>query len=460
MKRAAIRQEPPHVPRTADVVVVGAGLAGLAAAMTIARAGLDVRLLEAGDRVGGRVLTLRAPFGEGLYAEAGGEFIAPSHRSVHRFLRAYGLDSHPVSAGPRLLALAGRTVRGDGLADVDDEARDEAERIGRATHDVAARVVNPERPWASPAAVELDARSLGGWLDHLGLDPFARAYQRVWTTVDYGVEAEGLSLLQYARDERLLQDAPEGDAVRVRGGMDRLPAAIAIELGPRVHLATPVTGLTQDGRTVSVRYIEHGEYGLIEAPHAVLAVPLTALRSFDVEPPFEPVRREAIRRLPYSHVLKVFLQFRRRFWRDRGLSGGLFADRPVRAAYEATHGQPGQRGILTVYTAGRVAAELAALPDDRRLARCLEELEQLYSGCRADFELGASTSWDADPLALGAYSYFGPGDLTRYGPVLARPEGRVHFAGEHTDPWQATMNGALASGVRAAEEILAVVNAR
>ena len=442
------------VPATADVVVLGGGLAGLAAALTLDRAGVDVQLLEARERVGGRVLTLRAPFDDGLYAEAGGEFILAAHRVVRDFLSSYGLDLDPLTDGPRIFSIGGQIRRGRSLEELSDEVRQDAERLERATSDLARRVPDPGRAWDSPGADELDGRSLAAWLDERRLDPLARIERDVWTTVDYGVEAEQLSLLQYARDERLLLE--ESDAAdRAGGGMDRLPAAMAADLGARVQLGTAATGLSRDEGSVTVRYRRDGRDGAIGAGYAVVALPCTVLRSLDVQPPFDAARRRAVDGLGYGSVVKVLLQFRRRFWRDAGLSGRTLVDAPTYTTYDATEGQPGQRGILAFYTAGRLATELARLSEEERLTRCLGLLELVYPGCGADLERGVSTAWDADLTTLGAYSHVRSGDLTRFGPVLAAPEGRVHFAGEHTDRWQATMNGALASGVRAAEEILA-----
>jgi monoamine oxidase len=440
---------------TTDVVVIGGGLAGLVAAVTLAPPRASVQLLETQGRVGGRVLTLRRPFGDGLYAEAGGEFIAPSHRMVHRFLRDYRLPMHTVGSGPRLSSIGGVIRRGAALADLGAEARADAGRIERCTRKLAERVTDPRRPWAAPGAAEIDDRSLGEWLDELGVGPVARAYQQVWTTVDYGVEPARLSLLQFARDERLLMHAPDWEAARVRGGMDRLPEAMAAELGERITSRTRVTGLAHDRRGVTVRYQRDGIVGHLQASYAVVALPLTVLRALEVDPPFDPRRRQAIAELPSSRVMKVLLQFRRRFWEDQGVNGRTFTDGSLQATYDATHGQPGRRAILTVYLADQVARLLATMTEEQRIAHCLGELERLYPGCGADLETGVSVVWDTDPSSLGAYSYFRPGDVTRFGPVLARPEGRIHFAGEHTDPWQATMNGALSSGVRAAREVVA-----
>ncbi len=122
--------------------------------------------------------------------------------------------------------------------------------------------------------------------------------------------------------------------------------------------------------------------------------------------------------------------------------------------YETTAGQPGERAVLTVYTADWAADALAAMSEAERRSIILKEVEQLHPGCSRDVERVVTVAWSTAPPASGAYSYFRPGDLTRLGPGLADPVGRLHLAGEHTDQWQATMNGALSSGLRAAREIL------
>jgi monoamine oxidase len=441
------------LPATADVVVVGAGLAGLGAAIALAEAGLDVQVLEAQSRVGGRVLTIREPFANGLYAEAGGEFVDEGHEAVHQLLDRYGLALREIPPARRIFSLGGEIRRGESLEDLGSDAARDQERLDQESQKLGARIADPDQPWLS--AGDLDSHSVGEWLDGLGLSPFTRAHQQIWRTVDYGVQPGHISLLQYARDERLWnQPAPGRPSGRLIGGMDLLPRAMANELDGRVYLSTPVTAVQQDGHELTLTSTHDGAPQQIVARFGVIAVPATALRRITLDLPLSDAQATAIDGLAYGRIVKVLIQVRRRVWEDVGLSGRTFTDGLVQATYETTAGQSGERAILTVYTADRTADKLAAMPEERRLLACLAELDRLYPGFSGAVEQTVTIPWNASSPAGGAYSHFRPGDVERFGPALAQPAGRVYLAGEHTDPWQATMNGALASGQRAAREIL------
>lgn len=452
---APARPTPGGPPRRALVAVLGGGLAGLAAAARLAERGVDVHLLEASERVGGRVKTLRGPFADRLYAEAGAEFIAPDHTVLRAFLERYGLLAPLRPDRPRLFAFGGTVHYAGSVGELGERAARDLGRIAAGVGRLIAAVPDPRQAWAAPAAAELDARSLGEWLDGLGLSRLVRAIWQVWTTIDYGVEPERLSLLAYARDERLIAQGADEPFWYAPGGLDRLPAALAAELGPRVHLAARAIGLRQTGRTVLVQYRSCGQERELAADYAIVALPPAVVRTLACEPALPLEQRQALAGVRSSHVIRVHLQFRRRFWNDRRAISGLMTDLPIQSAWDSTYAQPGEWGVLTTYSAGRAAAELAALSDEERVGRCLASLERLFPGCGGLFERAVTSDWGPASPAGGAYSYFAPGELTRFAPWLGRPAGRLHFAGEHTDAYQATMNGALASGLRAADEVLA-----
>jgi monoamine oxidase len=367
------------VRAVADVVVVGAGLAGLAAALTLADAGLDVQVLEAQDRVGGRVFTIRAPFSDGLYAEAGGEFIDAGHEAVHILLDRYTLTLRCIPPARRIFSFGGEVRRGESLEELGDDAARDQEHLDRESAKLAARIANPDQPWLS--APDLDAHAVGEWLDGLGLTPFTRAHQQSWRSVDYGVRPEQISLLQYARDERLWsQPASARPSGRLSGGMDQLPLAMARDLGERVQLSAPVTAISQSGQRVSVTYAMDGARRRLSARFAVVAVPTAALHRIALDLPLTNDQVAAIKQLAYGRIVKVLFELQRRVWEEVGLGGGTFTDGLVQAAYETTAGQPGERAVLTIYTADGVADRLAAMPERQRLLELRAELDQLYPG--------------------------------------------------------------------------------
>jgi len=149
----------------------------------------------------------------------------------------------------------------------------------------------------------------------------------------------------------------------------------------------------------------------------------------------------------------VYLQFRRKAWAEKNLTVTTTTDLPIKWVFEHTVNQPGPRGILEAQAIGGEGRRVTRMAESDRILFALSQLERIFPGIREDFERGVSKSWDDDPWARGAFAYLRPGQMLSLLPHLARPEGRVHFAGEHTSPWSGWMQGALDSGLRAAREI-------
>ena len=392
--------------------MVGAGLAGLVCARRLRQLGFRVTVFEARDRVGGRVLTFRDAFDDGRYAEAGAEFVAANHAHVRALLRNLGIGLIP--ATPRSADVYRRGRRRPYLTFVTDRvATDLARFQGRVT---ALRPV--------PA---LDARS-AAWLIHdLKLSDRARFLVNESVREQYGVESEYLSLLFLVQQEpvRRLRS-------RIRGGADRLPLALA--RGLDVRLEEPVSHIERRANGVSV----DGE----DADACVVTVPVPVLASIEFEPSLPPVLAAAIERLAYGHGVKAALQYERRFWPD-----SIVADLTFQSAWGA------DRRLVTTYATGRNGLLLGSVSRRTRPLLVADELDEIYPGSRALHERGESVAWHLDGWSQGTAVAYAPGQVKSFQAALRRPLGRLHFAGEHTDAFAGTMEGAVRSGQRAADAI-------
>ena len=425
------------------LVVVGAGMAGLAAATDARAAGWDVIVLEARDRVGGRVLTFRG-FAAGQVAEAGGEYLDSDHTVMRRYARRFGLRLDDVYAAgsdkPACAFFGGRRTRA-GVLDTPRVRRD-VDRFYTALGRLSDRLA-PNDPVADGAA--LDRRSVADFLDSLGLSAAGRAaIERSVIRDDYTVEAADLSLLFLAQGDSL--PGGQEERFRVRGGNDQIPAALARSLGSRVVLGAPVTAIARDATGVTVT----AGGTTVRADACVLAAPLPALRAIAFSPALPARLADAVAHLQYGTGAKAALQYDTRIWRRQGFGGDLATDLPVTTAWEATDAQRGRPGVLLGYTMGAPGAAAAALSDADRIAADVADLERVYPGSAAEFASGQTRAWSDEPYTGGTYTAYAPGQVTAYWRVLRRPVGRIVLAGEHTSALTGYMEGAARSGRRAA----------
>jgi len=381
------------------VIIVGAGLAGLSAAYELTQAGHDVTVLEARPRVGGRVHTLRDPFPEGLYAEAGATRV-PNH---HHF-----------------------TIRLSELGDVTDPSWPSPELLKK--YDQMNRSDFWRARGASSEAIAL--LSLGG--------------------VDDRVET--WSALFMLRNQALNQKLTR--YYKIRGGTGLLPKAFASRLSEKIHYATPVVKIEQNAQGVTATFQQAGTYHTLTGDYLICTVPFSVQKNIEVAPPFSIEKQRAIEQLPYLSVSKIFLQSQRRFWTDEGMSGFATTDLPISQVWDMTYTQPGTRGILQAYPISLHSRRVTGMSENERINFALEQVEMIYPGIRNHFEGGVTKCWDEDEWARGASAYYKPGQFGSLLPHVARPEGRIHFAGEHTSVWiDGWMQGALESGNRVAQEV-------
>ena len=436
----------------ASVLVAGAGLAGLAAARDLSALGAHVTVIDARDRVGGRVWTIRDGFGEGQHAEAGGDMIDEAQNEIRDLCKEVGLKL------TRILRGGFRFVGTDASGKPRIVSRDASgtwERLARCLGDAIRPYRLAEQRWDTPIATDLARRSVAQWLDEVRADEELRSIARGLRGF-FLADPEALSLIalvdQFAEEE----GPPARNMYRIEGGNDRLAAVLASQLGDRVHLNAELVAVSHRGQNVRAA-VKHGRTtSPVACDYLVLALPATTLRRVPITPALPAQQHDAIARLAYGSATKTLLQFSHRFWRIPGRPKAFGSALPFGAAWDGNEEQRGRPGILALLAGGGASAasqEILAREGPQGLADALDWL----GSKRAVPVASRQIIWENDPLARGGYAYFDPGFDPSLRAWLARPCGRLFFAGEHTSiKWQGYMNGAVESGRRAAAEIVAV----
>jgi len=427
------------------VVVVGAGLAGLIAARDLERAGADVTVVEARDRVGGRVHTWRDGFTQGQHVEAGADLIEAEQTEVLKLAAEYTLETTRIlRSGWGFYGASGK-----GLEKVRN-APDAFEQAAELLQPEIAAFKAAESRWDSGVARWLGRQSVSDWLVRAKAGKALSARIRGLRGF-YLADPEDLSLLtlveQFASDE-----IPGASKMyRLRDGNDRLPSALAKDLHGRMLLNSAVTQISQRGRRLRVS-MDDGRRQQMTADYVVMAVPATTLRRITFVPALPPDQARAIATLAYGPATRAVLQFETRFWKKLARPSAYGSDRPTGAVWDGNEQQGRRPGILTLLAGGGASRELRRIIETRGWPDVVRRLEWL--GQPSALIAHRSISWERDKWVRGGYAVFDH----RFDPALrswlARPSGRLAFAGEHTSrKWQGYMNGAVESGRRAAVEI-------
>lgn len=408
-------------------------------------------IVDARERVGGRVWTIRDGFAEGQHAEAGGDMIDEEQYEIRELAKQLGLKL------TRILRGGFGYVRPDATGKPKILPRNASRGWERMAEEIAP-LTKPyklaERRWDSPITGDLARRSVAAWLDDIKADADLRAIAAGLRGF-FLADPDELSLIALI-DQFSEADAPApGTMYRVDGGNDRLPAALAAALGDRLHLNTEVVALSHRGSTVRVSVKNGRTLSQINCDYAILAVPATLMRRMPITPALPAQQHDAISRLKYGRATRTLLQFGTRFWRVVGRPRAFGSPLPFGAVWDGNEEQRGRSGILTLLAGGSASDATQAIVAKHGIRGLADALDWLGS---RDANLVASRQivWDQDPFARGGYAYFDPGFDPALRPWLARPAGRLFFAGEHTSiKWQGYMNGAVESGRRAAAEVAA-----
>jgi monoamine oxidase len=442
-----------------DVAVVGAGLAGLVAARDLLAAGLSVLVLEARDRVGGRLLnhTLKG----GAVVEVGGQWVGPTQDRVLALAEELGVGLYPTyEEGEHFLAVNGAVKRysGDDFALPEDALADVGETQQRLEE--MASTVPLEEPWRAAQAAAWDAQTLDTWLVANANTEIGLGYWRTLVPALFSAEASEMSLLHflfYCRSggtiDRLVATHGGAQESRLEGGSQHLASRLAEQLGDVVRLGSPVRAIRQDDRGVEVTY----NGGVVEAGRAVVAIPPTLAGRIRYSPALPPLRDQLTQQVPMGYVIKVQIAYPEPFWRAEGLSGSVFSlDDEVSVIFD--NSPPDLScGVLLGFLEGAHARLAGRLPPQERKELILSVFSKFFGSRAANVDEYVEKDWATEEWSRGCYGgRFGTGVWTGYGEALREAVGRIHWAGTETaEIWNGYMDGAVRSGERAAHEVLA-----
>jgi monoamine oxidase len=463
----------------ADVAIVGAGLAGLVAARELVAAGVRPLVVEARDRVGGRVLN--EEIGDGKVVEVGGQWIGPTQERIAALAAGLGVATFPTyDEGQHVIEMGGKrvTVAGSFANASLQLVRDLSKAISplalidfeqaRARLDWMAKRVPLEAPWQAPKARLWDGQTFASWVRRNTRTAAARSLFELATEAVWAAEPADVSLLHvlfYTRSgsgfNSLVGTGGGAQQDRFHGGSQRIALVMAGHLGPkRVRLGSPV------------RRIEHGDGGVVvhaaggsggpvrvQAQRVVVAIPPTLAGRVDYDPPLPALRDQLTQRMPQGSVIKTMAIYETPFWRQEGLSGQGTSDiGPARVTFDNSP-PDGSPGVLLGFLEGRFARHWAARAATERREAILAGHARLLGPQAARPVEFIERVWAEEEWTRGCYGcLMTTGGWTEYGCALREPVGGLHWAGAETATvWNGYMDGAVSSGERAAAEVLAQI---
>ncbi|PFD40392.1 amine oxidase [Bacillus cereus] len=449
------------------ITIAGAGISGLVAASLLKEAGHEVTIIEANNRIGGRVYTIRKPFSTGLYFNAGPMRIPETHDLTLAYIRKFKLKLNLFINKTSSDIIYTNNIRTRlNVFENDPSVLGypvlETER-GKTAEELILEVLEPilnyikKDPNKNWIIVEKKYKtySLGSFLTEYYSDG---AIDMIGVLLD--MEAYmGMSLIEVLREMIFFTSTTK--YYEITGGMDALPNAFLQQLKDNIFMSYKVEKIIQEDNKVMMQVNREKtlERFIITGDIAIVTIPFSALRFVEVQPYhlFSYFKRRAIRELNYIAATKIAIEFKSRFWERAGQCGGKsITDLPIRFTYYPSYGihTPGAAIVLASYTWADEALTWDSLSNRERIRYALKNLAQIYGNVvYSEFVTGASFSWSQNPYSCGAFTAFEPGQELELFPYITPTARRVHFSGEHTTLTHGWMQGAIESGIRVAHEV-------
>ena len=431
-----------------DVIIVGAGLAGLQAGRVLRKHGVDFLLLEGAQRAGGRVYTLDDLPGR---PEAGGAQIGTNYHALNQVMEELDVKTENVRPGaPGMTFLVNNH-----LGKMADWSASEGNVLPQKLRETPPRGLLPRLlrrgrflsaplDWWKPEYANLDV-PLRAYLAGLGADP--ETLRLVGANLN-GESIDKLSALDVLRKLAVLQAA--GAPRHIRGGCRRLPEAMYESISPAVLMGKQVTTIH---RTTSGVQLATGDADRFTCQLCLLAVPFSVLRNIGVHAPLSQPKQQAIRHLGYTPVTHVFMTPQSPFWLADGLSPNMWTDTGLGRIFTETDEQ-GEVIRLRAWIMGPTAQRMAHVADAELGRRIVSLLEQVRPAAKSRLEVEQVVAWGKNPFSQGAFSHYPAGGVGQFSRSTSRPEGPLYFIGAHTEPGSSGMEAAVKSGNRGAQEVM------
>ncbi len=448
-----------HAATNVDVIVIGAGISGLHAASLLNEQGAKVRVIEAQSRVGGRLLSLRNLEGA---PEAGGDSILGGYGRVRDTCAKLGLTLNDFErrrgADKPEIAIDGQVIprsmwKDHPLNFLPSDRKQEFP--GRRSFEKVVDQFNPlvsASDWIEPNSRKFD-ESVYSFLKRHGWSEASIA-QNYETNIGRGSSAHDCSILTwyFRRAWDKIQTDIESVALKVEGGNQTLPETMAKRLGDAILLSNPVVNVVANERGVEVRCVNGSVH---QSRFLICATPISPLRSIKFDPGLPPPLAKAVALLPSMMITKIFLNVKKPFWQEDGLSPAMWTDTVAGeiGALRQAEGSDRVTGLLA-RVRGFPTQRLDAMGERAAGALVIAEYEKLRPAAKGMLEVAAYKSWTKDPYARGTWAEWEPGQIHEFLPELIKPTGRIHFAGEHASLANRGMEAAMEAGERAALEVL------